>query len=130
MNNKYIEDKNSSLKLIPKFELYMQYMLKVVLIQLPRIEKFSIGTEYKTLMYDTLRNILLVDKIETNKKLPYLNKIDADLNTQRILLRIMREMNWIDNKRFNYVMIELIGEIISIEGQITGNMEIEIRAVI
>lgn len=111
MNNKYIEDKNSSLKLIPKFELYMQYMLKVVLIQLPRIEKFSIGTEYKTLMYDTLRNILLVDKIETNKKLPYLNKIDADLNTQRILLRIMREMNWIDNKRFNYVMIELIGEI-------------------
>ena len=130
VNNKYIEDKNSSLKLIPKFELYMQYMLKVVLIQLPRIEKFSIGTEYKTLMYDTLRNILLVDKIETNKKLPYLNKIDADLNTQRILLRIMREMNWIDNKRFNYVMIELIGEIISIEGQITGNMEIEIRAVI
>ena len=111
VNNKYIEDKNSSLKLIPKFELYMQYMLKVVLIQLPRIEKFSIGTEYKTLMYDTLRNILLVDKIETNKKLPYLNKIDADLNTQRILLRIMREMNWIDNKRFNYVMIELIGEI-------------------
>ena len=66
VNNKYIEDKNSSLKLIPKFELYMQYMLKVVLIQLPRIEKFSIGTEYKTLMYDTLRNILLVDKIETN----------------------------------------------------------------
>ncbi len=61
MENKSVEDKNSSLKLIPKFEVYMQYMLKVVLIQLPRVEKFSIGTEYKTLMYDTLRNILLVD---------------------------------------------------------------------
>ncbi len=111
MESKSVEDKNSSLKLIPKFEKYMQYMLKVVLIQLPRVEKFSIGTEYKTLMYDTLRNILLVDKIETSKKLPYLNKIDADLNTQRILLRIMHEMNWIDNKKFNFVMLELIGEI-------------------
>ena len=80
-NNK----ENSSLKLIPKFEIYMEYMLKIVLIQLPRTEKFSLGNEYKTLMYDTLKNILYVDKIEMSKKLPYLNKIDANLNTQRML---------------------------------------------
>ena len=109
---------NSSLKLIPKFETYMEYMLKIVLIQLPRTEKFSIGTEYKTLMYDTLRNILYVDKIDMNKKLPYLNKIDADLNTQRILLRIMKKMHWIDEKRFDYVMNNLIREI----GMILGGL--------
>ena len=118
MESKIQERENSSLKLIPKFEKYMEYMLKIVLIQLPRTEKFSIGTEYKTLMYDTIRNILYVDKIEKNKKLPYLNKIDADLNTQRILLRIMKTMHWIDEKRFDYVMNTLIREI----GMILGGL--------
>ena len=112
------ERQNSSLKLIPKFEIYMKYMLKVVLIQLPRTEKFSIGSEYKTLMYETIRNILYVDKVEMNQKLPYLNKIDADLNTQRILLRIMKDMYWIDEKRFDYVMNTLIREI----GMILGGL--------
>ncbi len=113
-NNK----ENSSLKLIPKFEIYMEYMLKIVLIQLPRTEKFSLGNEYKTLMYDTLKNILYVDKIEMSKKLPYLNKIDANLNTQRILLRIMKKMHWIDEKRFDYVMNTLIREV----GMILGGL--------
>ncbi len=118
MGSKIFEKENSSLKLIPKFEKYMEYMLKVVLIQLPRTEKFSIGSEYKTLMYDTIRNILYVEKIEMSKKLVYLNKIDADLNTQRILLRIMKTMHWIDEKRFDYVMNELIREI----GMILGGL--------
>ena len=118
MISKVQEREKTSLKLIPKFEIYMEYMLKVVLIQLPRTEKFSIGTEYKTLMYDTIRNILYVDKIEMSKKLPYLNKIDADLNTQRILLRIMKNMHWIDEKRFDYVMNSLIREI----GMILGGL--------
>ena len=113
-NNK----ENSSLKLIPKFEIYMEYMLKIVLIQLPRTEKFSLGNEYKTLMYDTLKNILYVDKIEMSKKLPYLNQIDANLNTQRILLRIMKKMHWIDEKRFDYVMNTLIREV----GMILGGL--------
>ena len=112
------EKENSSLKLIPKFEIYMEYMLEVILIQLPRTEKFSIGTEYKTIMYETFRNILYVDKIEKSQKLVYLNKIDADLNTQRILLRIMKKMHWINEKRFDYVMNNLIREI----GMILGGL--------
>ena len=105
------EKDNSSLKLIPKFEIYMEYMLEIILIQLPRTEKFSIGTEYKTIMYETYRNILYVEKVEKNQKLAYLNKIDADLNTQRILLRIMKKMHWINEKRFDYVMNNLIREL-------------------
>ena len=105
------EKQNSSLKLIPKFENYMEYMLQIILIQLPRTEKFSMGTEYKTLMYETLRNILYVDKMDASNKLKFLNKIDADLNTQRILLRIMKKMRWIDEKRFDYVMNTLIKEV-------------------
>lgn len=118
MTSRVIEKENSSLKLIPKFEKYMEYMLEVILIQLPRVEKFSIGTEYKNLMYETYRNILYVDKIDISQKLIYLNKIDADLNTQRLLLRIMKKMRWINEKRFDYVMNTLIKEI----GMILGGL--------
>ena len=112
------EKNNSSLILIPKYEKYMEYMLEIILIQLPRTEKYSIGTEYKNLMYETLRNILYVEKIDKSKKLSYLNRIDADLNTQRILLRIMKKMHWIDEKRFHYIMNTLISEI----GMILGGL--------
>ena len=112
------EKNNSSLILIPKYEKYMEYMMEIILIQLPRTEKYSLGTEYKNLMYETLRNILYVEKIDKDKKLSYLNRIDADLNTQRILLRIMKKMRWIDEKRFQYIMNTLISEI----GMILGGL--------
>ncbi len=118
MASTFFEKKDSSLILIPKFEKYLEYMLEIILIQLPRTEKYSIGTEYKNLMYETLQNILYVEKIDKSKKLVYLNKIDADLNTQRILLRIMKKMHWIDEKRFDYVMNTLIKEI----GMILGGL--------
>lgn len=111
MSSTVYENKNSSLKIIPKYEFYMEYMLKIILIQLPRVEKYSMGTEYKSLMYETLKNILYVDKIEKERKLTYLNRIDADLNTQRVLLRIMYKMQWIDEKKFKYIMNTLINEI-------------------
>ena len=44
------EKANQELLLIPKYEKYMEYMLEVILIKLPRTEKYSIGTEYKTIM--------------------------------------------------------------------------------
>ena len=59
-----------------------------------------------------------VDKIDVSKKLIYLNRIDADLNTQRILLRIMKKMHWIDEKRFDYVINTLIKEV----GMILGGL--------
>ena len=109
-------------------------------------EKFSIGTEYKSSMYQMLRDIMMVNKIEKNKVMYYLNKIDSNLNTQRIYLRIMKENKWIDKHKFQ-VAIEIyeIGKIIikshnkiadkcynklnknnivAIEGEIDSQMEI------
>ena len=82
------ENRNNKLILIPKAEKYIQYMIEVI-IKLPRIEKFSIGTEYKLSMYEMLRNILLLSKIEKEKCLELVNNIDAELNTQRIYLMEM-----------------------------------------
>ncbi len=108
--------KESELTLIPKSERYIQYMLDVIL-KLPRTEKFSIGTEYKNSMYKMLRYILYISKIEKKERLYYINLIDAELNTQRIYLRIMKNNRWIDEKKFK-VSIDLIYEI----GKIVGGL--------
>ena len=109
--NKETENK---LVLIPKMERYIEYMINLI-IKLPRTEKFSIGTEYKTSMYKMLENILYISKINDKKQcLEIINKIDAELNTQRIFLRIMCKNKWIDNKKFNIVMEQIyeMGKII------------------
>ena len=46
---------NNQLVIIRKIEKYIEYML-TILIKLPRTERFSIGTEIKTSMYDMLKN--------------------------------------------------------------------------
>ena len=86
-NNKENE-KNKKLEIIPKLEKYIQYIIEII-IKLTRTEKFSIGNEYKNSLYKTLNCVMYLNKIEENKCLYYLNIIDAEINTQRIYLRIM-----------------------------------------
>ncbi len=104
------------LMLIPKSEKYIQYMIETIM-KLPRTEKYSIGNEYKKSMYKMLENILILSKILDTERLNYINKIDAQLNAQRILLRIMYKNKWIDQKKFNYI-IEMIYEL----GKIIGGL--------
>ena len=110
-NNK--KNDNKKLEIIPKTEKYIQYMLEI-LLKLPRTEKFSIGTEYKTSMYKTLEYVMVLNKIEENKCMHYINMLDAQINTQRIYLRIMYKNRWIDEKKFNIAMEQIyeIGKII------------------
>ena len=110
------KEKENKLILIPKTEKYIEYMLQVI-FKLPRTEKFSMGTEYKTSMYEMLRDIMIISKINEKEIMYYLNKIDSSLNTQRIYLRIMKKQKWIDIKKFNVAM-ELIYEI----GKILGGL--------
>ena len=107
------QEKEQKLMLIPKTEKYIEYMLQIIL-KLPRVEKFSIGTEYKQSMYQMLQHILIISKIGKNETLYYLNKIDANLNTQRIYLRIMKKSRWIDEHKFKVAMEQIyeIGKIL------------------
>lgn len=111
MNKK--EEKENKLLLIPKTENYIKYMLQVIL-KLPRTEKFSMGTQYKESMYEMIKDILMISKIENKYIMKYLNKIDANINTQRILLRIMKSEKWIDEKKFQTAMAQIyeIGKIL------------------
>ena len=101
--NKNNEREKNILKLIPLYELYMEYMVELI-IKLPRTEKFSIGTEFKNIMYEAFRNIMYIEKVESKNRLYYLNKIDADLNVQRVLLRIMKKNKWISEEKFKIVI--------------------------
>ena len=102
--------------LVVKYEDYIQYILEVIL-KLPRTEKFNIGSEYKKSMYETIENILYIEKIDKYKRLYYLNLIDSKINVQRIYLRIMLKNKWIDERKFKITM-EKIYEI----GKILGGL--------
>lgn len=105
-----------SLKLIPKVQDYIQYILEMIL-KLPRTEKFNIGNEYKSNMYQMLDNVLYINKIAEEERLNYINKVDAKLDCQRIYLRIMYKNKWIDEKKFE-IAISKIAEI----GRIVGGL--------
>ena len=112
MRNKK-DAKNNKLILIPKTEKYIEYILQIIL-KLPRTEKFNIGNEYKISMYQMLKDILIISKIEKSEILNYLNNIDANLNVQRIYLRIMLKNRWIDEHKFKVAMEQIyeIGKIL------------------
>ena len=115
MNNENLKDKQ--LILIPKINDYVEYMTNF-LIKLPRTEKFSIGNEYKNSMYHMITYVLYVNKINRKENnlqaFELLNKVDVELNCQRIYLRIMNKQKWIDNKKFEVSMSKIyeIGNII------------------
>lgn len=73
----------NELVIIPKIEKYIEYML-TILIKLLRTEKFSIGTEIKTSMYEMLKYILLSSKVEKRKRLELFNVVDSHIYYQRI----------------------------------------------
>ena len=112
MRNKK-DAKNNKLILIPKTEKYIEYILQIIL-KLPRTEKFNIGNEYKISMYQMLKDILRISKSEKSEILNYLNNIDANLNVQRIYLRIMLKNRWIDEHKFKVAMEQIyeIGKIL------------------
>ena len=114
-----MNEKESKLKLIPKAESYVEYIINMI-IKIPRTEKFSIGSEYKLSLYKMLEEIMYLnkmDKASNNGVIIVLNKIDSYLMVQRIYLRIMVKNKWIDKKKFNVAM-GLIYEI----GKILGGL--------
>lgn len=100
---------NNDLIIIPKIEKYIEYML-TILLKLPRTEKFSIGTEVKTSMYEMLKYILYASKVEKRKRLELYNIVDSQIYYQRICIRIMYNNQWIDMKKYKYSN-ELLAEI-------------------
>lgn len=119
-------ERNNNLILIPKIEKYIEYMLGM-LLKLPRTEKFNIGNEVKTSMYDMLKNVLLSIKVEKAKRLPIYNVIDSHIYYQRICIRIMYQNHWIDEKKYK-VSNEMLAEMGKILGGLIKSLEVKKHA--
>ncbi len=100
---------NKFLVLIPKCEIYLEYMINV-LNKLPRVEKFSIGNNLKNIMYEMIGNIVYLSKVSNCNRLHYCNLIDSQILIQRIYIRVMYKNRYIDEKKYMY-SISLLDEI-------------------
>lgn len=77
------KSKDNRFVIIVKIEKYIEYMF-TILLKLPRTEKFSIGTEVKTSMYEMMKNILLASKIDKSKRLPIYNIVDSNILSKNL----------------------------------------------
>lgn len=93
------------LYMLPKYERYMEYVLSCILLKLPRTEKFGIGNEFKCTMYEGLKCIVALSKIESKeRKFDFLNMLDMSVIVQRIYIRIMYKEKYVDEKKYMCVI--------------------------
>jgi hypothetical protein len=103
---------SGNLILIPKLEDYIRYTFQI-LIKIPRIEKFNIGSEIKTSCLKMLEYAHFLNKDRRNGYV-YLNKIDALISYNKSMLRILNEEKSISKNNFEASMEKLseIGKIV------------------
>lgn len=101
--------------LIPKTEDYIKYVFQL-LVKIPRVEKFNIGSEIKTSVLKMLEYAHFINK-DRKYAYEYLNKIDALISYNRSMLRILDEEKSISHKSFE-VCINKLAEL----GRITGGL--------
>lgn len=111
---------SGTLILIPKIEDYIKYVFQM-LIKIPRVEKFNIGSEIKTSTLKMLEYAHFVNKDRANAY-SYLNKIDALISYNRSMIRILNEEKSISTKNYDVCISKLaeIGRIIG--GLIKSNL--------
>ena len=106
---------SGNLILIPKLEDYVRYTFQI-LVKIPRVEKFNIGSELKTSSLKMLVNAHFLNKNRKNGY-TYLNNIDALISYNKSMLRILNEEKSITKSNFT-TSIDKLSEI----GKIVGGL--------
>ena len=103
---------SGTLILIPKTEDYVKYVFQI-LIKIPRIEKFNIGSEIKKSALQMLEYAHFINKYRKDAY-TYLNKIDALISYNRSMIRILNEEKSISSKNYEIAINKLaeLGRII------------------
>lgn len=106
---------SGNLILIPKLEDYVRYTFQI-LVKIPRVEKFNIGSELKTSSLKMLENAHFLNKNRKNGY-TYLNNIEALISYNKSMLRILNEEKSITKSNFT-TSIDKLSEI----GKIVGGL--------
>ena len=113
---------SGTLILIPKIEDYIKYTYQV-LVKIPRVEKFNIGSEIKTSSLRMLEYAHYLNKDRQNAY-SYLNKIDALISYNRSMVRILNNEKSITKKNYDTCISKLaeIGRMVG--GLIKANPDV------
>lgn len=121
--------------LIPKIENYITYVFQL-LVKIPRVENFNIGSEIKTSTLKMLEYAHFINKDRKNSY-EYLNKIDALISYNRSMIRILDIEKSISHKQFEVCINQLadkilkeykINDLVLIEGKLRAKEEMFIIA--
>lgn len=108
------------------FELYkISHLLRK---SMPKQDRFTIWQRYENTILDIMDYILLAAQLPKVKKLPELEKINFRLNFLRVLLRLAKEINTIDNKKYTQ-MEAILNEIGRMLGGWLKSTKEEIRKI-
>lgn len=107
---------SGTLILIPKTEEYVKYVFQI-LIKIPRIEKFNIGSEIKTSALQMLEYAHFINK-DRKDAYTYLNKIDALISYNRSMIRILNDEKSISSKNYETAINNKLAEL----GRIIGGL--------
>ena len=98
--------------LIPKTEDYIKYVFQL-LVKIPRVEKFNIGSEIKVSVLKMLEYAHFINK-DRKDAYTYLNKIDALISYNRSMIRILNDEKSISSENYETAINKLaeLGRII------------------
>ena len=113
---------SGTLILIPKTEEYVKYVFQI-LIKIPRIEKFNIGSEIKTSALQMLEYAHFINK-DRKDAYTYLNKIDALISYNRSMIRILNDEKSISSKNYETAINKLAELVRNIGGLLKANPNI------
>lgn len=72
-----------------------------LLIKYPKLEKYALTSEIRKSMFETLRLILYANKIANkNVRLNAINKIDAEISTQKFFVRFSYKNKYISHNNY------------------------------
>ena len=86
--------------LIYKKYTEVYYYAYKLLEKYPKAERFGLVSDIKNSMNDTLKNMLYAQKVSKEKKLDYLNIIDAELVYQRFAVRFSYNNRYISANNY------------------------------
>lgn len=95
------DTKKQDLLIYQKYVDLIRYSYNL-LTKYPKAEKFALVANIKNCMFEALKLILRANKIYGNKaaRIDILNALDAEIQLQKVLVRISHEQKYISNNNY------------------------------
>ncbi len=95
------QTKQSQLLIYQKYVDLIEYAYNL-LRKFPKSEKFAMAAHIKDSMYTVLKYILRANKVYNNRQLrvDMLNAIDAEIQLQKVLVRMAHKNRYISNQNY------------------------------